>query len=84
MKKTKSGLKRQRHPMPDFIKEALKKHNVMEDYINRPAYQQNDYIGWICRAKRPVTIMRRLNQMLYELQQGGVYMKMDHPASKKE
>ncbi|HSH04861.1 MAG TPA: YdeI/OmpD-associated family protein, partial [Anaerolineae bacterium] len=45
--------------------------------------QQNDYLGWINRAKRPATKQKRLNQMLDELEQGGVYMKMDHPPSKK-
>ena len=39
-------------------------------------YQQNDYIGWITRAKRPETRQKRLDQMLAELQTGGVYMRM--------
>ncbi len=75
--------KRPRHPMPDFILQALTEHDVLEDYQARPAYQQNDYIGWITRAKRPVTREKRLQQMLDELACGGVYMNMDHPASRK-
>lgn len=45
-------------------------------YRLRPAYQQNDYIGWIIRAKQPSTQQKRLAQMLDELVRGDVYMKM--------
>lgn len=38
--------------MPDFVHEALQKHGLMEKYKARPPYQQNDYIGWITRAKQ--------------------------------
>jgi hypothetical protein len=76
-------MKRPRYPMPNFIKDALEGHGLMDEYKKRPLYQQNDYVGWINRAKRPETILKRLNQMLDELEQGGVYMKMDHPPSKK-
>lgn len=65
--------------MPSFVKAALEDNDLMQDYLERPAYQQNDYIGWINRAKQ-----KRLNQMLVELKQGGVYMKMAHPASAKK
>lgn len=79
-----SKLKRDRHPMPDFVKKALQKENLMKDYLDRPAYQQNDYLGWINQAKLEATKHKRLNQMLIELKQGGVYMKMPHPASAKK
>ena len=72
-----SGLRRTIHPMPDFVKRALLERNLMEAYRKRPAYQQNDYIGWITRAKREVTIKKRLEQMLDELDQSDVYMKME-------
>jgi hypothetical protein len=62
--------------MPDFIKEELDKRGLWESYQERPAYQQNDYIGWITRAKRQETIKKRLNQMLDELEGGDKYMKM--------
>jgi len=78
-----SRLKRDRHPIPDFVREALKKENLMNDYLNRPAYQQNDYIGWINQAKLEATKQKRLELMLIELKKGGVYMKMPHPASTK-
>jgi hypothetical protein len=48
----------------------------MDAYRQRPAYQQNDYIGWITRAKLPATRQKRLDQMLAELESGGVYMHM--------
>jgi uncharacterized protein YdeI (YjbR/CyaY-like superfamily) len=78
-----SGLKRELNPMPKFVKEALESNGVEEDFNSRPAYQQNDYIGWINQAKREETKLKRLDQMLEELKKGGVYMKMSHPASAK-
>jgi uncharacterized protein YdeI (YjbR/CyaY-like superfamily) len=69
--------------MPEFVKRALKERGLMQDYDDRPAYQRNDYIGWINRAKRQETKEKRLRQMLDELEKGGVYMKMKHPASSK-
>jgi hypothetical protein len=76
-----SGLKRSLNPMPEFIRHALETQDLMTHYQARPAYQQNDYIGWICRAKRQETIDKLLAQMLRELRDGGVYMNMSHPAS---
>lgn len=78
-----SNLERPQHPMPDFVKAALEERGLMEDYRARPAYQQNDYLGWINQAKRKETKQKRLGQMLDELEKGGVYMKMDHPPSRK-
>lgn len=78
-----SNLKRPRYPMPHFVERALEERNLMEAYLERPAYQQNDYVGWISRAKRQDTKEKRLRQMLDELDMGGVYMKMAHPASRK-
>jgi uncharacterized protein YdeI (YjbR/CyaY-like superfamily) len=71
-----SNLKRPRQPMPDFVRAALHEHDLMNVYERRPAYQQNDYLGWINRAKRPATKQKRLEQMLDELQRGDVYMNM--------
>lgn len=72
-----SPLKRPRYPMPDFIRDALDEYELAEAYFARPDYQQNDYIGWITRAKRERTRQKRLAQMLVELEKGDVYMKMD-------
>lgn len=76
-----SNLKRPKHPMPDFVQAALIERGLMDAYHARPAYQQNDYLGWIAKAKREETKLKRLAQMLDELEAGGVYMKMQHPAS---
>ena len=70
--------------MPDFIKMALDENGLTQAYQERPAYQQNDYIGWIIRAKWEETKMKRLQQMLDELKEGGVYMNMKLAASKKD
>lgn len=78
-----SGLDRPIHNMPDFVEEALRDNDLMATYYQRPAYQQNDYAGWINRAKRKETKQKRLQQMLDELRKGGVYMKMDHPPSRR-
>ena len=78
-----SNLKRPRHLMPDFVKRALEERGLMEAYKERPAYQQNDYVGWINQAKRQETKEKRLRQMLDELEMGGVYMNIEHPASRK-
>ena len=67
---------RARHSMPDYVREALNKRSLMDAYRARPAYQRNDYIGWITRAKQEATKQKRLKQMLDELKKGGVYMKM--------
>lgn len=77
-------LQRPREPMPDFVKQALEERCLMEAFQNRPAYQQNDYLRWIARAVRPETKEKRLRQMVDELEAGGVYMGMPHPASRKQ
>ena len=68
--------------MTDFIKQALDEAKLIEAYKARPAYKQNDYIGWITRAKRPETVVKLLNQMLDELRAGDVYMKMPYRQKK--
>lgn len=69
---------RPRYEMPDFFREALNARGLINAYLARPPYQQNDYIGSLCvtRAKLEATKQKRLNQMLDELERGGVYMKM--------
>ena len=70
------GLKRQIYDVPEDVRSALGAHGLVAAYAARPAYQQNDYVGWITRAKRPETRQKRLGQMLEELKSGGVYMRM--------
>ena len=74
---------RKRHHMPNDIAAALKSSGLRADYNARPAYQRNDYIGWINRAKTPAMRIERLEQMLTELAQGGIYMGKEHKASRK-
>ncbi len=69
-------MKRLANPMPEFVRAALDSHGLMERYEQRPWYQRNDYLGWISRAKREETRLKRLQQMLEELKSGDVYMKM--------
>ena len=75
-KKRSSRLKRLRYPMPEFVRAALLERGLMDTYHDRPPYQQNDYIGWITRAKKEETIHKRLTQMLEELAGGDHYMNM--------
>ena len=70
--------------MPEYIKKALMTKGLMEAYSSRPAYQRNDYLGWIGRAKLETTRQKRFLQMLEELKAGNKYMKMDYKADKPE
>jgi uncharacterized protein YdeI (YjbR/CyaY-like superfamily) len=75
MKKA-SRLRRERQPMPAFVRRALSARGLLAAYRGRPPYQQNDYLGWIDRAKLDATKQQRLAQMLEELAGGERYMKM--------
>ena len=74
----KAGTRRVRHEMPDDVYRALVDDGLLEMYKKRPAYQQNDYVGWISRAKKANTRQKLLDRILDELGRGGVYMKMEH------
>ena len=71
-----SRMKRPIYDVPDWVTKAIKERGVAEQYRERPAYQQNDYIHWITSPKREETRQKRLKQMLDELEAGDVYMKM--------
>lgn len=73
---------RQRYEMPEELKQVLVQHELWEAYQARPPYQQNDYIGWISRAKRAETKEKRIRQMLEELASKQFYMGMPYPAKK--
>jgi uncharacterized protein YdeI (YjbR/CyaY-like superfamily) len=81
-KQDRSRLKRSQYKMPDFVRDALIEFDLMDVYRQRPPYQQNDYIGWITRAKRTETQQKRLAQILRELEDGDKYMKMAYRAKK--
>jgi len=73
---TTGNLTRDVQPMPDFVREALTERHLSAAYEARPAYQRNDYLMWINNAVREATKRKRLDQMLDELERGGVYMRM--------
>lgn len=77
-----SNLKRPRQPMPDFVKKVLNEAKLMGAYKLRPPYQQNDYLMWINKARRESTKLKRLQQMLDELEKGNLYMKMKYNPKK--
>ena len=69
-------MKRPIYAVPEWVTEAIKARGLAENYRRRPTYQRNDYVWWITSPKREETRQKRLNQMLDELETGGVYMKM--------
>ncbi len=78
-----SKLRRPIIPMPGFVAHALEKRGLVDACKRRPAYQQNDYLAWIMRARLEKTRQQRLGLMLDELAAGGLYMKMTHAPSMK-
>lgn len=69
-------MKRALVPMPEDVQRALEESGLAHAYEARPPYQRNDYLGWITRAKRESTRLKRLRQMLDELKEGDRYMNM--------
>lgn len=67
---------RPRELMTREISDALIDHGLRDAYEARPPYQRNDYLRWIKSAKTVETQARRLAQMLDELADGGIYMKV--------
>lgn len=80
----KKGDPRRRPPeMPADVKLELEHRGLRADFDHRPSYQRDDYLNWITRADKKEIRQKRLRQMLEELQKGGVFMREDHPASRK-
>jgi uncharacterized protein YdeI (YjbR/CyaY-like superfamily) len=69
--------------MPGDVRHALLARGLLTRYRERPPYQRNDYLGWIERARRPATRMKRMAQMLDELEQGDRYMKMPYRPARR-
>lgn len=67
--------------MPDDVRAELESSGRLADYGARPFYQRNDYLAWISRAAAATTRRKRIDQMLRELELGGVYMGMEHRPS---
>jgi len=78
-----SGPQRPRRPTPDDVEAALRAGGVLDAYRERPAYQRNDYLGWIGQAQQDETRGKRVRQMVDELREGGVYMGMPHAPSRR-
>ncbi len=78
-----SRLTRAIQKMPAFVRSALAGARLTSAYRARPAYQQNDYLSWITRAKLPQTKQKRLEEMLDDLRRGDRYMGMRYRAAKK-
>jgi uncharacterized protein YdeI (YjbR/CyaY-like superfamily) len=53
-------MKRARYAMPADVEQALERRTLIAAYRQRPSYQQNDYIGWITRARGENTRQKRL------------------------
>ena len=78
-----SGQRRARQPMPDDVEAALRAGGVLDAYRERPAYQRNDYLGWIGQAQQDETRGKRVRQMVDELRARGAYMGMAHAPSRR-
>ena len=68
--------RRDLHPMPEFVMNALLTHQLLTAFNARPAYQRDEYLGWIGRAQPEGMQHQRLIQMLDELQRGDVFMSL--------
>jgi hypothetical protein len=69
----KNLLQRSINAMPGFVRKGLEKRKLTDAYRDRPAYQQNGYLGWIADAKLQPLKDKRLAQMLDELEKGGLF-----------
>lgn len=69
-------LQRPLQTMPDDIAALLDMRGLRAAYDARPAYQRNDWLAWIARAKHTETRDRRIAAMITELAQGHGYMGM--------
>ncbi len=76
MVRIRSKMSGSRSPMPIEIRDVLERQGLMQAYLQRPIYQQQDYLGWLARAKMAETRQQRLQQMLRELQAGDSYIGM--------
>jgi Bacteriocin-protection, YdeI or OmpD-Associated len=60
-------------PVPGNVKGALAKRKLTEVFQDRPDYQQAEYLKWIALANGPAAKQARLDQMLEELEKGGLF-----------
>ncbi|MCK5031975.1 MAG: YdeI/OmpD-associated family protein [Calditrichia bacterium] len=69
--------------MPEDVLSALENKGLLDKYYVRPPFQRNDYISWITRAKHEETRQKSLQQMIDEIKDGGLYMKMKYNPKRK-
>ncbi|WP_081744050.1 YdeI/OmpD-associated family protein [Ensifer aridi] len=62
----------------------MRERGLEAAYAARPAYQRNDYLGWISQAKREATREKRIAQMLDELKAGDAYKRMPYRGPRGE
>jgi hypothetical protein len=62
-----------KQPMPGNVRTALEKRKMIDANMERPAYQKDEYLKWIALAVGPLEKQKRLEQMLDELDKGGVF-----------
>lgn len=60
-------------PMPGNVRGALAKAKLLDAFRARPDYQQNAYLKSIATAAGPAAKQQRLDEMLAELEKGGVF-----------
>jgi len=60
-------------PMPGNVRGALQKRKLMDAYLDRPAYQKDEYLKGVAQAAGPAAKQKRLDQMLEELEKGNVF-----------
>ena len=72
-----------RQPMPGNVRAALEKRKLMEAYEARPQYQRDEYLKWVALAAGPQAKQKRLDQMLDELEKGGVFKGEPYTPPKK-
>jgi bacteriocin resistance YdeI/OmpD-like protein len=60
-------------PMPGNVKAALAKRKLTDAFAARPDYQRNEYLKWIALAAGPAAKDKRLQQMLDEVENGGLF-----------
>lgn len=56
--------------IPREYEDFLKEHKLLDEYKNRPFYQQRGWIEWIESAKQEDTRQKRARSMVRELQTG--------------
>jgi uncharacterized protein YdeI (YjbR/CyaY-like superfamily) len=59
--------------MPGNVRGALAKKQLTDTFRARPDYQQNGYLKWIATAAGPAARQQRIDQMVAELENGGLF-----------